>query len=73
MLVRAGFAAMHAVLWHFVDAAGGRLDLLPIKMIERRAPFAGRVTFLNRFGNVSLRKHRRFAQRPAFGELRRNR
>jgi hypothetical protein len=34
--VRGGFGGgMHAVLRDFVDAAGGRLDLLPEKMIQR--------------------------------------
>ena len=53
---------VQAVLRHFVDAARGRLDLVTIKMIQRRAAFAGRVALLDGFGDVGFREHGRLHQ-----------
>ena len=48
---------MHAMLRHFVDTAGRRLDLVAIKMIERIAAFAGRIAFFDGLGDVGLGQH----------------
>ena len=55
LLVRSGFGGwVHAVLGDFVKAAGGRLDLMAIKMVERDSTFADGVTLLDGFGYVGL-------------------
>src|SRR6266567_4754001 len=68
--VGGGFGGgMQAVLRDFVDAAGGGLYALAVKMIERDAAFSDRVALLNGFGDVSLRQGRRFEQRAARRKL----
>src|SRR5260370_9175195 len=53
--VRSGFGGgVHAVLGHFVDAAGGRLDALAIEMIEWDAAFADGVALFDGFGDVGF-------------------
>src|SRR5438445_4191562 len=53
--VSGGFGGgVHAVLGDFVEAAGGRLDLVAIKMVERDSTFADGVTLLDGFGYVGL-------------------
>src|SRR5260370_11602908 len=54
--VGGGFGGgMQAVLRDFVDAAGGRLDALAVKMIERDAAFSAPRALLHCFCYVSLR------------------
>src|SRR6266702_6485425 len=68
--VGGGFGGgMQAVLGDFVDAAGGRFNALPVKVIERDAAFSDRVALLDGFGYVRLRQGRRFEQRPARRKL----
>ena len=45
---------VHAVLGDFVETAGGRLDLVAIKMVEWDATFADRIALLDGFGYVGL-------------------
>jgi len=45
---------VHAVLGDFVEATGGRLDLVAIKMVKRDSTFADRVALLDGFGYVGL-------------------
>lgn len=53
--VRGGFGGgVHAVLGDFVEAAGGRLYLVAIKMVERNSTFANRVALLYRFRYVGF-------------------
>ena len=39
---------MHAMLWHFVNAASGRLNALPVEMVERYAALPDGIRLLNR-------------------------
>jgi hypothetical protein len=53
--VGGGFGGgVHAVLGYFVDAAGGRLDLLAEKMIQRETAFSNGVGFFNGFRHIDL-------------------
>jgi hypothetical protein len=45
---------VHAVLRDFMEATGGRLDLVAIKMVERDSTFADGVALLDGFGYVGL-------------------
>src|SRR6266481_908819 len=53
---------MHAVLWHFVDAASGRFDLLAEEMIQRQTTFPNGIGFLDRFGYIDLGERRSLQQ-----------
>src|SRR5690348_7583073 len=69
--VSGGFGGgMQAVLRHFVDAAGRRLDALAIEMIERDAALADGVTLLDSHGDVGLGQSSGFEERAAGSELR---
>ena len=59
------------MLRHFVDAARGRLNLLPIKMIQRDAAFADGVSLFDGFCDIRLRESRCFEKRAANREMRR--
>src|SRR5260370_2217221 len=63
---------MHAVVGDFVDAAGGRFDLVAIEMVERDSAFADGVGFLDRFRNVSLSQRGGFKQGAAGRKMSRN-
>src|ERR1700694_1716227 len=60
---------MHAVLGHFVCSTGEGLDFLTIKMIEGHTAFADGVTFLDGFGDVSLRESSGVEEGAASGKL----
>jgi hypothetical protein len=45
---------VHTVLGDFVEAAGGRLDLVAIKMVEWDATFADRIAFLDGFRHIGF-------------------
>ena len=45
---------VHAVLGDFVETAGGRLDFVAIKMVERDSTFADRIALLDGFRYVGF-------------------
>ena len=54
--VRGGFGGgVHAVLGDFVNAAGGGLNALAVKMIERNAALADGVALFDGFRDVGFR------------------
>src|ERR1700730_17917829 len=53
---------MHSVLRHFVDAAGGWLDLLPEEMIQRQTAFSDGVGFLDSLGHIDFGERGGFQQ-----------
>src|SRR6266849_7041677 len=69
--VSGGFGGgVHTVLGDFVDAAGGRLDALAVKMIEGHAAFADGVAFFDGFGDVGFGERGSFEHRASGGKLR---
>src|SRR5437868_4175285 len=60
---------VHAVLGDFVEAAGGRLDLVAIKMVEWDATFADRVALLDGFGYVGLGESGGLEQRTSCAQV----
>ena len=71
--MRGGFGGgVHAVLGHFVDAAGGGLDALAIEMIEGHTAFADRVALFDCFRDVGFGECGRFDQRARRSKLRGN-
>ena len=69
--MRGGFCSgVHAVLWHFVQAARGRLNALAVEVIERQSALANRVGLLNGFCHVCLGERGGFNQRTPRGQLR---
>jgi hypothetical protein len=55
--VRSGLGGgVHAVLRDFMDAAGGRLDFVPIEMVEGDSAFANGVSFFDGLRDVGFRQ-----------------
>src|SRR5580658_8837249 len=53
---------MHAMLRDFMNAAGRRLGMAAIEVVQRAGTFANRKTVCDGLGDVGLGKHGRFAQ-----------
>ena len=61
--MRGGFGGrMHAVLWHFVDAACRLLLMESEELVEWSGALAGLIGLLNRFRDVGLRENSRLAK-----------